>query len=445
MKETKGKKIVGLIIAFFFIFPGLTFTAQTDYKDVDVCTINSSEGWIDNSRNISILHLEGTSYEMGYQHGFLLSEQLHENFRAFVSFVEEYADTTYQEIVATWNLTKEYIPAQYLDEMQGLADGANCSFEMVGVGNIIMEWIHCTSAVFFDDATVDGSLYQIRSMDYPPGIVDPVSGKSLNENAVIIIRNPDYGLASFDPSFAGFVGSVGGFNEAGISHAAIVSYSADHSYLGIPFGFRHRLALDFAQSGLDAVDILNSDATMGMIFVVGDASDKNGWVVEQTCNDSYIGCWDDETETQQPFWQIESCLRRTNMFVDKDLASTQRDWYDMSGLRGFLRTFFDSRHPITFYVTWLHYNAVSKGIENCWGMIDVESGFQMLRDVYLGKSDFIFWLYQHLLGYTTSHQWCAHPSSGDIMISFTTKDVVGYKTQPYRFNFYELLAQTPPV
>lgn len=445
MKDIRGKKILGFIFGFIFIFPVVSLPAEQKNTEMNICTINSSVGWLDSSRNISILHLEGTSYEMGYQHGILLLDELHENFRAFVSFVEDYSHTTYEDIVATWNLTKDYIPVQYLDEMQGLADGANCSLEMVGVGNIIMEWIHCTSAVFFDNATVDGSLYQIRSMDYPPGIIDPISGKSLNENAVIIIRNPDYGLASFDASFAGFVGSVGGFNEAGISHAAIVSYSTDHTYLGIPFGFRHRLALDYAQSGLDAVDILNSDATMGMIFMIGDASNRQGWVVEQTCNDSYVGCWDDETETQKPFWQIDSCLRRTNMFLDKDLALTQRDWYDMSGLRGFLRTFLDSRCPITFYVTWLHYNAVSKGIEDCWGTIDLESGFHMMRDVYLGKSDLIFWLYQHLLGYTTSHQWCAHPSSGDIMISFATKDVLGYKTQPYTFNFYGLLAETPPL
>ena len=381
---------------------------------------------------------------MGYQHGFLLQKELLENFRAFVSFVKEYSNTSYDELLTTWHLIKDYIPTQYLEEMQGLADGANCSLEMVGVGNIIMEWIHCSSAVFWDNATVDGSLYQIRSMDYPPGIIDPVSGKSLNENAVIIIRNPDYGLASFDPSFAGLVGSVGGFNEAGISHAAIVSYSSDHSYFGMPFGFRHRLALDFSHTGQEAVEYLNSDATMGMIFLIGDGNLQQGWVVEQTCNDSYVGSWDDSTESQQPFWQIEHCIRRTNMFLDSNLALSQRDWYDMSGLLGFARTFFDSRYPITFYITWLHYQAVSKGIQDAFGTLDLESGFQMLRDIYLGKTDVLFCIYQHFLGYSSSHQWCAHPSSGDIMISFATKDMLGYKTQPYIFNFYELLNESPP-
>ncbi len=444
MKNNKWKKALSLICILIVFFCTIPLNAESHTTKDSICQVNTSIGWLDTSRNISILHLEGSSYEMGYQHGVLLKEELNENFRAFVSFVKEYSNTSYDELLATWYLIKDYIPLQYLEEMQGLADGANCSLEMVGIGNIIMEWIHCSSAVFWDTATVDGSLYQIRSLDYPPGIMDPLSGKNLNENAVIIIRNPDYGLASFDPSFAGLVGSVGGFNEAGISHAAIISYSSEHSYLGAPFGFRHRLALDFAHTGQEAVDYLNSDATMGMIFLIGDGNSTEGWVVEQTCNDSYIGRWNDTTESQRPFWQIDCCLRRTNMFLDSNLSSTQRDWYDMSGLLGFLRTFLDSRYPITFYVTWLHYRAVSKGIENNLGTIDLEVGFQMLRDVYLGKSDPGFWIYQHLLGYTTSHQWCAHPSSGDIMISFATKDVFGYKTHPYTFNFYLLLNEPPP-
>jgi hypothetical protein len=98
-----------------------------------------------------------------------------------------------------------------------------------------------------------------------------------------------------------------------------------------------------------------------------------------------------------------------------------------------------------YFGIWKHYAALSKGIESKWGTFDLTSSMTMFRDVYKGKTDFIFFLMQKRNGFLSMHQWAANPKTGDLLICFASKD----KTAPYnpvhKFNLFELLDAEPPM
>ena len=39
-------------------------------------------GWLEERDGVSILHISGSPYNMGFQHGFLLQDEIQENYRA---------------------------------------------------------------------------------------------------------------------------------------------------------------------------------------------------------------------------------------------------------------------------------------------------------------------------------------------------------------------------
>lgn len=58
-------------------------------------------GWIEERKGITILHVSGSNYEMGFQHGYLLKEKVQENLRAFLSFAQ--TAISREELLAYWN------------------------------------------------------------------------------------------------------------------------------------------------------------------------------------------------------------------------------------------------------------------------------------------------------------------------------------------------------
>ena len=83
-------------------------------------------------------------------------------------------------------------------------------------------------------------------------------------------------------------------------------------------------------------------------------------------------------------------VRRTNFFIDPELASTQRDRYDPSGIHGLMRGLVKGE---PFFSLWRKYKAMSEEIEENWGSIDLDSGVSLMRKVYTGETDiFMFFL-----------------------------------------------------
>jgi len=386
---------------------------------------------------VKILFINGTCYEMGYQHGFLLKSEVHENTRAILKRVEEVS--SYETLLDIWNTTKPYVPSCYIDEMQGIADGADISFEELAVSYMYVVYIdmQCFTYAAWGDATKDGRLYHIRSLDFSLIIKDPVTGKYIQENSVLIVREPNVGLKSLNPSMAGWINFYQGINEKKVSIGVQVCWSDEETLNGIPTMYKVQKILDSAEDADEALTILTSDRTLGWNYIISDAKTNVGYAVETSANHSYIGTWDNPVEEKYPFWKIKNVVRRTNFFIDPALAATQRTRYNPSGLIGFLKLFTGD----SFFPLWRKYRSMSNEIENNWGDIDLNSSISLLRKVYTGKTDFFMFIFVNFVKggiLCDFHQWSACTETGDFVISFADADNNAHETQLHYFNINEL-------
>ena len=419
-------------------------------EENNITTYNAlDDGWIEEYDDFMILHLNGSHYEMGYQHGSLLGGEMEENFRAFLNYTELYG-WDYNFYVWLWNEIKDYVPQEYKDEMQGMADGSGLPFLNISIMNIMIDWFHCCEAATWGPATSDGKLIHMRSFDWSMEMIDPITGASMRENQILMVRDPENGYASLEPSFSGLIGGPGGINENGMGIGILCSYCFDeinstHAE-GIPVTFRIKMVLDQAFNAYEAVAIMNSNTTCGYNFII---SDKDiAYAVEQTLTLSYCGTWDNPVESTRPFWVIDYVVRRTNIFINPDLAAIQRDRYNPSFFP--LLMMFLKKNPVGYKsifsssTSWLHYRALSKEIEKLWGNIELNNSMDMLRKVYLGKTDIRFFIVQRLETYVALHQWVACPETGDILISFASVDKNAHENPVHYFNLFELLNSEPP-
>jgi hypothetical protein len=401
-------------------------------------------GWLEVRDGIKILHVSGSNYEMGYQHGTLLKEEVQQDIRAFLNYSHESKDY----LLSVWNQMEEYIPEEYIDEMQGMADGAEISFDDLAAANIeiiIGHIVACFGISAWGNATVDGTLYQTRSFDQPLDISDPITGTLVHDNAVLVIRNPENGYASIAPSFAGSMHGGGGFNSQGIAIGQQALWSTDYSFRGAPGQIRVQEVLDHAATAQEAIDILITNKDVAWNFIVSDSKIPAGYAVEVTGNYSYVGTFNNPTESLPPFWSINDVVRRTNFFIDPTLAYTQREKYDPSGLFSFLKLV--ARTDV-FFAVWRSYKVVSEGVERNYGRMDLNSTMTMMRACYSGKTDFLLHLIVILAEGTSFNRawnmWVAEPETGDIVMCFAQGKNIAFHNPVYYFNFYTLLHETPP-
>jgi len=436
---TKISFLFVLIIMILFSFHVVTGSSRFYQSDIHIL----DNGWVEIIDGVTILHVGGTPYQMGYQHGFYLHDEIMDNIAAMRYYCAQHG-WNYNDVLGVWHIQEQYLPSVYIDEMQGMADALGIPFEEVAVHNTWMgvfnHLFSCWGASLWDDATIDGNLIHMRSCDGVMGIMDPETGSYLYENQIIIIRNPNDAYASLTPIFAGDVLSIGGFNENGVAVSELTILGEDTTYLGINAGFRMRMVLDFADDAYEAVSIMNSNRTCCWNFIVSDAQIPIGFAIEQSANFVYTEAWFDSAESTNPFWQIKDVVRRGNCNIVPKMAEMNRKYYDPSGLKGYLRMLLGIEYT---YSNWIQYKAISDEIESRYGTISFEDGLYLLREVYQGKTNIMFRII-HTDKTETARQWTANPLTGDFAICFAENNIEAYQRPIHTFNFYELLNDEPP-
>lgn len=387
--------------------------------------------------DITVLHLNGSHYEMGYQHGWYLREMVQQNLRAF----RFYSELSFEDLLEIWYKMEPYVPQQYLDEIQGIADGANVSFEDVVAAYMDIVWGDrgCFGFAAWGPATQDGSMIHTRSFDLPFDVRDPESGRYVHENHVLIIRHPEDGIASVSASAAGSMHGGGGINAEGIAIGQQVCWSNDQTYSGVPAMFRTQMVLDYADSIYTALDYLTSNSTLGWNFVVSDSTIPIAYVVESTANRSYVGTYNHSIESTEPFWGMDHIVRRTNFFIDPDIASTQRHRYDPSGLGGFLNYFITGEF---FLVIWRAYKVLSNDLQAKWGYLNCNSSSALMQQSYRGDTDLLLKIIIFLAEGTSFtrawNQWTACYDTGEYAVCFASHDRIAYFNPIHYFNLDQL-------
>jgi hypothetical protein len=229
------------------------------------------QGYLERVDGHLVLHLKGSHYEMGYQHGALLKNEIqslhHHLFEVKgkdtkIEFMG--ASLTPKEIVQAINkYQKDFIPKRFHEEFQGMADAIGMSVDEVAAANGIPELFHCSGFALLGPMTADGQVLHGRVLDYA---VD----WRLQEHAVIIIGEPTGRIPFANVSYAGFTGSVTGMNAETVSLGEMGGRGT-FLWTGTPMAFLMRRALEEAHNLDEAIAIFrNSKRTCEYYYVFAD-------------------------------------------------------------------------------------------------------------------------------------------------------------------------------
>ena len=183
-----------------------------------------------------LVRVSGTHREMGRQIGEACKKQVQhgvENGRALVA-------DAYQQLELTWAgaqiQARKYLPfaqeryPQYVDELMGIAEGAEVGFEDLVVINameaVTMDALHltrCTSMAVNDERTADGHILLAHNEDWVPEDEDDV---------FIVLAKPKNGPPFLAMTYGGLLPNIG-FNAYGIAQLCDSVYPND-SRIGTP-------------------------------------------------------------------------------------------------------------------------------------------------------------------------------------------------------------------
>ncbi len=219
-----------------------------------------------------VLFLKGTPEEMGRQHGVLLKKQVRRLvdqilFGVGVGSSFEKGRWVFGEIETAQQRLSPFMDERYLREMDALAGAAGLPREEVRLANFFPELFHCSGFAVFGKATVDGRLYHGRILDY-------LRGMGLEQNAVVMVLQPDRGNAWVNIGYAGFIGSVTAMNEKRVAIGEMGGKGEGH-WDGKPMAELVREVMEKANTLDEAVDIMRKGPrTCEYYYVISDAKTK---------------------------------------------------------------------------------------------------------------------------------------------------------------------------
>jgi hypothetical protein len=229
-------------------------------------------GFLEEVNGYRVLHVQGEPYEMGYQQGALLREDI----RELVHFLFEVKAKSIQielggiKVLDPKRVIKgivarqrKYVPERFFEEMRGIADGAGLDVQDIVVANFIPELFHCSGFALSGSATRDGTLYHGRILDYG-------CDWRLQEHAVLTVAQPRNKIPFVNVTYAGFVGSVTGMNAERVSIGEMGGRGMGH-WDGTPMALLVRLVLEEADTLERAVGVFRDrPRTCEYYYVIAD-------------------------------------------------------------------------------------------------------------------------------------------------------------------------------
>ncbi len=239
-----------------------------------------------------ILFLRGTPYERGYQQGYLLRDDIQDNLgyiykqasRKFHS--EELFEESYERM-------RPFIPKEYVEEMHGLAHGSRLPLRIVHGFHALptmTEWggrkhlqelvkkqlwgelgTSCSNFSLNENATADKNFYAVRILDWGLHRISRT-----HKYPLITVSVPETGLASVNIGWSGFIGTVSGMNEAGITLGEMgYGNPPGETMRGMPMPFMLREVMSKAKNLADVRSIISgSPGDCSFIYLMTDGKSR---------------------------------------------------------------------------------------------------------------------------------------------------------------------------
>jgi len=249
--------------------------------------------------NLPILHLDGTPYENGFQHGKIMKNRIIELIGLWKYDIEKKYQISADKFIKTFLDSTNYIPAikkwtpDLLEEIKGISDGSGIDFNTTFAFQLIDEiWTnarliniphHCTS-VGINNYKKDGSSnYIAQNIDIPPFYHD--------FEILLDIKDKNTDSRRLVPTFAGYLGANGLNNHIGITENSLSDLKS--SLDGLPVCCIVRGVLD-KKSFDDAVDFVRTiKHASGQNYIIGSKQD----IISLECaSDLVTEYWPDSTK-----------------------------------------------------------------------------------------------------------------------------------------------------
>jgi hypothetical protein len=266
---------------------------------------------------LNVIRLCGSHYEMGFQHGRLLHEEIRDGVVPYYGHpVQHFAPFKHMNALARFLLAKYFdwtiyrplmkaSPAQYLAEIKGVADGSGLAFADIFRGNMLSDFNMnlvkvlekkflkqagqngCTSFAAFGSATPDGDLIMGRNTDY--------AGSGLwDRNQTVMFYEPADGYRFANVSSAGLLKCNSCMNEKGVCLGAHFLFLNDTRADGVSFTFLELEIMKRAATVDEAIAIVKQNPRAGAFaFLIADGESNQAAVLEASAGNVGVRRTDD--------------------------------------------------------------------------------------------------------------------------------------------------------
>ncbi len=230
------------------------------------------QGRLEQHDGTRVLFLKGTPAQMGEQHGVLLRAQardLVDRVLYGVGVGSSFAKGRwfFAEIEEAQARFGKFVDRRYTEEMDAMARAAGVEPEEARLANFFPELFHCSGFAVWGAATKDGRLDHGRILDYMKGV-------GLEQNAAVIVHQPDQGHAWVNVGYAGFTGTVTAMNERGVA-VGEMGGRGEGQWDGKPMAQLLREVMEKAGTLDEAVEILRrSPRTCEYYYVISEGKSR---------------------------------------------------------------------------------------------------------------------------------------------------------------------------
>ncbi len=300
-----------------------------------------ASGTTETRAGLPVLYLHGSYYAMGYQHGSLMRSRI----RASVADALKFADRqgklplvgswmARNKLDAAWAAMRPHIPDSYLEEMQGLADGAAVPLKLIQRMHVIADLAPVRGSFFV--AGVSGSDATRRLGALAAGSMTPdgklVQAHNLEsgiqsdgvKNAAIFVCHPKGRTPFVGFGWLGFAGVVSGVNRNGLSASVIGAESSEESLDGVPVPFLVRRVLEESADLETAVSFVRQGPrTVGYHYLFTDAKTGRAVALETTRQQCAVFYLDKERPSSPYELSVSGALFRSEFALDPFVRGKQ--------------------------------------------------------------------------------------------------------------------------
>ena len=341
------------------------------------------------------MRLKGTYYEMGYEQGKMIKEKT-----LPLIWLESFHETVLPRRLKFADeceeMVRRYMPG-FLDELHGVADGANVDYHKVKVWPLCsygeLSPQSCSAVAISGEHTKEGKPLFIRNYDY----LD-----SDREYFTAFWTEPENGYASL-----GFCDSMSsrycGFNVKGLAIATSIGGYAGRPQPGAVFSLVARWVLDHYSTTNEAIEFVKS------------VPHFHGW--------NFLLC-----DLQNNIVRVETCTERAEVVDFDEGIGTSTNHYLSKEMQKF-----EEQNWVSEGTTMKRYNNILSWFQNRKGLVTTDYACKLARshineggicDHFTGAKGGTLWSWIYTLGGTNVLVSDGPPCKND------------YRTLPTRFKLH---------